>query len=293
MKKIYWLIFVTLGLLACAEDNGLGKIPSLTSEYTLPQGNSPADERIVDLHDKYGTYVLYDYTEADLKWVQVDINSTWNSYEYTEPDPQYAGNVLDLLEECWFKFYPAEFHGKFMPYKIFLTSTLKYVDSYSGTTTIMNTRVVQTQMVVGHCTEGVKDMSQADKIAFKNDLQSKLWGSWLSRFDIPAEFYAVSNYNGKANANPSDWNYARERGFVADSKGAEWSTVDPYPAKTLNVNADLDSFLSGMRNRTSEEWAEDLTYPLVKKKYDILRNYFLKNFNFDIQEIGDANVVTE
>lgn len=48
-----------------------------------------------------------------------------------------------------------------------------------------------------------------------------------------------------------------------------------------------------MRNRTSEEWAEDLTYPLVKKKYDILRNYFLEKFNFDIQKIGDANAVTE
>ena len=292
MKKIYWLMFVALGMLACAEDSKLGEIPSLTQEYTLPQGNSPADDRIVDLHDKYGTFVLYEYIEADLKWLQVDVNNTWGDYEYTQPNPLYAGNVLDLLGECWFRFYPAEFHEKFMPYKIFLTSTLKYV-AFTGAETMMNSRVVQTQMVVSHCSEEVKNMTQADKVAFKNDLQSKLWGSWLSKFDIPGEFYGVSNYYGKASSDPTNWNYARERGFVADSKGTEWSTQDPWPSSTLSESADLDAFLSGMRNRTSEEWAEDLTYPLVKKKYDILRNYFLEKFNFDIQKIGDANAVTE
>ena len=152
MKKIYWLMFVALGMLACAEDSKLGEIPSLTQEYTLPQGNSPADDRIVDLHDKYGTFVLYEYIEADLKWLQVDVNNTWGDYEYTQPNPLYAGNVLDLLGECWFRFYPAEFHEKFMPYKIFLTSTLKYV-SFTGAETMMNSRVVQTQMVVSHCSE--------------------------------------------------------------------------------------------------------------------------------------------
>lgn len=34
--------------------------------------------------------------------------------------------------------------------------------------------------------------------------------------------------------------------------------------------------------------ADDLQYPLVKKKYDLLRNYFIKNYGVDIQKIGDA-----
>lgn len=288
--KIYWLIFVVLGMFACAEDNKIGEVPSLTPEYTLPQGKSPADDRIVELYDKYGTYVLYDYTAADLQWLQVDFNgNTWTSYEYTAPDPQYAGGVLDLLEENVFRFYPVEFLKKYLPYKIFLTSTLKSV----GTETMINVRVVQTQMVVSNCAEGIEDISQADKVALKNELQAKLWNRWYSIFDIPREFYTVSYYNGAASADPADWNYARERGFIADSDGMEWSTKDPWPNPTLSETIDLDTYLTGMRNRTSEEWAEDLKYPLVKKKYEILRNYFLENFDFDIQKIGDANVLTE
>ena len=122
----------------------------------------------------------------------------------------------------------------------------------------------------------------------KRDIQNSLWGSWLNEFSIPKEFYKVSDYNGVASADPENWNYARERGFVADDKGKEWSAVDPWPSRTLNQATDLSYFLDGMRNRTSEEWLEDLKYPLVKKKYDILRNYFLINFNFDIPAFGDA-----
>ena len=39
---------------------------------------------------------------------------------------------------------------------------------------------------------------------------------------------------------------------------------------------------------TSEAWALDLEFPLVKKKYDLVRDYFLQKYDFDIQKIGDA-----
>ena len=43
-----------------------------------------------------------------------------------------------------------------------------------------------------------------------------------------------------------------------------------------------------MISRTSDEWASDLTYPLVKKKYDILQNYFLKTYNVNLKNIGNT-----
>ena len=47
------------------------------------------------------------------------------------------------------------------------------------------------------------------------------------------------------------------------------------------------SFITWLLTRSSEEWKEDLTWPLVKKKYDILRNWTQEEFGFDIQSIGD------
>lgn len=289
MKKfrIYGFLFIVLGFIACSEDNEIGDVPALAPEYTLPQGGSPADDRIVAFYNKYGTYILYDYLETDLKWMQTDVNNTWTNYSYTSPDTHYVGDMLDLLDKIWFRFYPEEFHKKFLPYKIFLASTLTYNNGF-GDVKNYNSRVVQSQMVISNCSEILTTLSDEAKLKLKRDIQNSLWNRWLNEFSIPNEFYKVSDYNWPASANPEDWNYARELGFIANNEGKEWSTEDPWPSPTLNQTTDLICFLDGMRNRTSEEWSEDLKYPLVKKKYDILRNYFLTNFNFDIQAIGDA-----
>ena len=36
-------------------------------------------------------------------------------------------------------------------------------------------------------------------------------------------------------------------------------------------------------------WATYLTFPLVKKKHDILQAYFLEKYGIDLQAIGNAN----
>lgn len=289
MKNIekYGLVLMMLGMIACSEDKGIGNVPALTDEYVLPQGHSSADARIVDIFEKWGTYILYEYTADDLRWLQVDANSMWEGYEYTIPDTSYVDEMVDFLEKAWFQFFPDEFHREFMPYKVFLVSELKYVDSYYGTESVYDARIVDSHMVIANCSEKLENMTSEEKLSFKLDIQSVLWAAWLSKFEIPEAFYEVSDYATIASVNPEDWNYARELGFVADADGVEWSTQDPWPSTTLSENADLDAFLSGMYSRTEEEWEEDLTYPLVKQKYDILRNYFLENYHFDIQSIGN------
>jgi len=57
---------------------------------------------------------------------------------------------------------------------------------------------------------------------------------------------------------------------------------------TLGDVLDLSAFIMSMISRTSDEWASDLTYPLVKKKYDILQNYFLKTYNVNLKNIGNT-----
>lgn len=86
-------------------------------------------------------------------------------------------------------------------------------------------------------------------------------------------------------------NYARTRGFVADytyGYANEWSGSLTSYTREQCEEMDAKAFIVGMVYRTSEEWASDLVYPLVKKKYDILRNYFFEEYNFDIQKVGDV-----
>ena len=98
MKKRYIIgIFIGSVLFcSCAKDSALGPDVSLERDYVLPQGKSPqADDRIVDLYEKYGSYFLYDFTLLDLNWNQV-ANST--SYKLALGDPAYAGDMLVLLD---------------------------------------------------------------------------------------------------------------------------------------------------------------------------------------------------
>ena len=107
MKKlnIYIITLCTFCCMACAEDKKIGEIEPLLPDYALPQGKSPADDRIVELYNKYGTYVLYEYSQLEFVYGF----STSYSYLYTLPDPQYVGDMLDLLEKIWFQYYPQYF----------------------------------------------------------------------------------------------------------------------------------------------------------------------------------------
>lgn len=55
----------------------------------------------------------------------------------------------------------------------------------------------------------------------------------------------------------------------------------------LAKKSDLYTFIECMLTRSSEEWEDDLAWPLVKKKYDILRNWIQKQYGFDIQVVGN------
>ena len=282
--RLYLILWSALLTGACAEDKQLGDVEPLEQGYVLPQGKSPADDRIVSLFDKYGTYFLYEYTEADFSWRQGGGSVI---YSYTAPDPLYAGNMLDLLDEIWFRFYPEEFHKKYMPRKVFLAGTL---ESGSGT---IYARVAQGQIAVGCCSSVLVDMPGEMKQAFKSELQRVLLRDWITRgiITIPDEFYAVSDYSYEADTdNPDSPDYARARGFVAMSNGAEWCGRVDWQTGMLPESEDLRYFIDSMVSRTAEEWASDLEYPLVQQKYDILREYILENYKIDLREIGNKTI---
>lgn len=290
MKKRYaiamliWSIF----LCSCSKDVALGPDVELERDYVLPQGGDPdADERIMDLYEKYGSYFLYDFTVADLNWNQV-ANSTL--YKLALGEPKYALDMLNLLDEVWLKFYPEEFLKKNLPYRIFMADTIYMVLSYMDRPTEC-VKTGDNSLAFGYMNEDVKNKTAAEKLELKNTVQSLFFDLLQTRkaISIPEEFYKISDYSTKASTDPNDADYARKRGFVANAQyGNEWCTYVNWQTKTLLPSDDLNYFLSSILRRTSEQWASDLTYPLVKQKYDILVDHFKKEYNLDLAKIGDA-----
>ena len=89
MNKLIVILVITIVffLSSCLEDKELGQIDQLTQEYELPQGKSPADNQIVELYNRFGSYFLYEFSKRDFEWTQVFNSSLKDSYVYTPADP--------------------------------------------------------------------------------------------------------------------------------------------------------------------------------------------------------------
>lgn len=280
--NIYLLTLIILWCVACSENDKLGEIEPLTPDYELPQGKSPADDRIVDYYNQYGSYILYDYTKLDFRY---DMPSS-SDITFVLPDPQYVGDMLDLLEDIWFEFYSTKFHKKCMPFKLFLSGELQmnYLTGFYN----MFSYSMGNSCYLGFCSDTLRKITPATKLQFKNDLQRNLWSLWLNgTVSVPEAFYEVSDYSYVTDDDVSSPNYARVRGFL-DIDGFEWSMYMQFQLLSGKKQSDLTSFVYAAIARTSSDLASDLAYPLVKKKYDILRDWLLEEYGFDLQKIGDT-----
>ena len=293
MKKlIQYLPMLLLGwCVGCAEDPAIKDIEPLTPDYELPQGESEADDRIVEMYEKYGTYVLYDYTEKDL-YYDTGIDQYMVIYEL--PDPQYVEDMMDLLDKVWFKVYPESFNQQTLPYQIFLTKKIEGLSAVTGE--VISEKTVYSgnhSFMVGKCDEKLKDFTQEEMRDFKNTLQVALWSFIIrqEKVEFPKEFFEISDYTSVAiKDDETSPDYARARGFLEgyNREGTTcWYTQLGYPSNTIDDGADLSTFIECMLTRSTEEWASDWEWPLIKEKYDILRTYFIEHYDVDLQEIGN------
>lgn len=303
MNKIILSIILALALVSCASDLSISEIEPLTPDYELPQGKSPADSRIVELYKKYGTYVLYEFPEKDFNWKLIDTSlgepeTPPVTYSYKPADPAYAGDILDLLEKSWFRFCKDEFLKKYFHQKVFLVSALQQgemdeEDEYRFIDFLIETH----HMVISNCSEKIRDKSDYEMRELRISLQESLLNSWMydKIGEAPNDFFKVSSYTSHAiDYDPDSEDFTRTRGFIfADKYGYEWSTylmgADFPEYSKWDMDQDLYHYIYALITRTSAEWADDLTYPLVKEKYDILIKFFLEKYGLDIQAMGNAD----
>ena len=128
-------------------------------------------------------------------------------------------------------------------------------------------------------------MTSDDKRSFKNYLQAVFLNYCITTgaVEVPQEFYTVSDYTADLYWESTE--KAREYGFVYNPQtDEEWSTV----YWSLSQSLDISAYVASLAYRTDSEWAEDLEYPLVRKKYELLVNAFTKA-GVDIKKIGNKD----
>lgn len=293
MRKMNFYLML-LGIawyaVACSGNDDIDGVEPLSLDYELPQGKSDADDRIVDYYEQFGTYILYDFSSVDYYY------GMSTRFQFNLPDPVYVGDMLDLLEEIWFDFYPEEFNKQYMPYKLMLTEYTQepWGDGYNQLFAVAGTNPAYCYSI-GFCTDTLQKLKPETKVYFKNEIQRRLWMDWVKRIELPEEFFAVSDYSTRVMAyDPNDENYARKRGFVADyvyGYDNEWSGSyvgnTSYDIEVIH-EYDARAYLTRMAAHPYADWASDLEYPLVKQKYDILNAWLVEHYGIHLQDVGNA-----
>ena len=307
MKNIFIAGSLAAMLFAsCKKDKAIGPPVEIKPDYILPQGAASAadNNRIQELFDTYGSYFLYVYTQKDFEWTQA--TSTGNSRIDTAvlANPQYVGQMLDLLDDVWLKFLPDAFRKKGgIPYRVFLADSIRqYRTGYPPGMEYLYTEIKVSGKAIGFAgmNSGLAVMTPAQKLAKKNAVTAAVWNYYLGNniIDIPAAFYNVSNYTAAApttplNAlNPANVEAYRQKGFLPNS----YNTVTQAPFEWHNgayswTNAksnDINSFIFNLTQRTDAQMAPYLDYPLIRQKWDILVNHFQTKYGIDVRAIGNA-----
>ena len=289
--RIYIRSLAILFLSGCAKDTQIGNIQVPGADYVLPQGgDAMADQRILKLYETYGSYFLYEFSEKDFNWTQISNSLGDDVFRFDPIEPGKVKNLLDLLQLTWFDFYDQEFLAHAMPIRIFLTETVQlqvrkfdwgiwdYILSWKD----VYARYLDNQIAISNVNKSVADMSAEEKRVYKSNLQSVFLESLVASATIvaPDEFIAISDYSN----NVDDTEEARNAGFVLNpTMDYEWS-IDG----NMTESNDLNAYLASLVFRTAKEWEDDLQYPLVKQKYDILVSWLKTEYGIDIVKIGNT-----
>lgn len=276
--------------------------------YSLPQGNAAYDQTIVDYYGKYGVYMLYKFTEKDAYWtptafkkpVQSIPGGAWSAgAEVEASDPAYITYQLALIKSKWFGFYTDKFLKKFLPTKILLC---KKVDSISNGFVFGGPTVVYVKQAkkvpafynydniqVNYGDETVKAMTVAQQRLFIYKTNLIFIQSIIARgLTVPTTEFATS-----ADYVTAMTTYAQSYGkgiivpYNAASAQLDWNAymtaMVTYSTVQLNTSTVItDSTPMGILNATKD------TNGQIKKRYNIVRNYYINEYGVDLQLIGNA-----
>lgn len=314
-KSIYiGLLLLLIFAAACYDEKDL-KPSGVTSSYSVPQGTHDYDDAIVDIYNRYGVYLLYKYTDKDTYWTPSGwmdgaLGETGKSgYIIAPVDENYVGEQVELIQDAWFDTYSDEFLKEFLPIKIMLCSDIDSVYMVWDFSSYPFKQVYEGKKVkawynydnicVSYGSEAVTQMTKADSLAFRHKMNQTLIESMIGRKkSVPLkEFEEITNYqtdniNYMSASNLWKLGVPRSVSYNVTVEN-DWKSFllmmvtfsEEFLTRTPEYNSDWDY--------TMQNW-DGILNPvkdvngLLKKRYDIVRDYFIENYNMDLQKIGNT-----
>lgn len=334
-NKIMAMMAVTVAALAltsCDYSEDALQPSDIKSAYRLPQGDHAYDQRIVDFYKKYGSSILYKFTDKDACWTPTG----WKSYQPDMESPAssvtgpvmtcaneaYIGQQLDLLDEVWFSKFNDKMLKDFLPAKILLCDKLDscYVNVVWDFSSYPYTQNPDPHadpvpawynfdnIAVAYGNANIGNLTAKDK-ALLQDRIMHLWPEYICTSILkPTEEFVSSAAYGKF-TNASYIKDCCAQGILSETYSAtpesDWRKfmimMLCYPESWLNddtiVVGQWDGWTHPEYGASSIHEPKDYqgiltsakdTNGLVLKRYKIVRQYFIDNYGFDLQSVGNA-----
>ncbi|MCX2452196.1 hypothetical protein OQX61_13060 [Pedobacter sp. PLR] len=313
-KRIYAIALLFIGftfLMACKKEKEV-IIPTETPEKTwvLPQGDHPFDQRIQSYYDRFGTFLLYKFTEQDVYW---NIGTNIQNYRTVPADETYIPEQLDLLDNTFFSNYQDSTLRKYLPIKMFLCSSVRLgttnpevnaflIGSNEAATITGTTMGGYQSFAVNWGRKAVlRIKTPIDSVTiFKNDVNFSFlkMGNITGKMGKSVDFLTSSDYTTILPATPAVPTAGTpvveryKRGFIGvgttiPTPNSDWYaylraiTSTPYEDLTNNTTPITDATYKGMLNGLKDPNG------LIKKKYNLMINFYKRQYNIDLQAIGN------
>jgi hypothetical protein len=306
MKQLLLYICLVSMLTACYKKEDSITPATEDQGYKVPQGNHGYDDYIVNFYKKYGKYLLYEFTDKDVYWtptawkVATFSNGVWfNGPEMVKADTTYVGDQLKLMDTTWFRYYSDAFLKTFLPVKIMLCKSVDsvYLAVVSLTPVTLGKGVTNVaswfnydniSVNYGNATAAGLTPAQVKKVGAKLHLVFMQSINERKMVTATSSFGAIANYTSTLTT-PA---LAYQQGIIypynsSPSANLDWAyfmiaMVSMNETALKTSTAATNTTFWGILNATKD------TNGRIRQRYNMVRNYYITNYNVDLQAIGNT-----
>lgn len=321
MKKtcIYAMMVAGLCLASCGYDEEALTPSGIEDGYKIASGDADYDKSIAEFYNKYGSCLLYEWTEKDAYWTP----SGWKNgqtgsyddggkegYMVFAPEKAYISKQLHVLDRLWFRLYSDEALKKLLPVKILLCSNVQEMEvSWVFTPTFQT--VYQgvdipayynyDNIAVSYASSRVDGLTVSDSLTICKALNTQFIESMIGREIIaaPAKFADGVDFTNASSIYTTPEFYSR--GIFPDTKSYSPNKENNWKKMLLMMVSFSEEHLTHVPETEISDWgySSDDFYDgilneqkdvngLFRQQYDAVRQYFIDNFGTDLQSVGDA-----
>jgi hypothetical protein len=257
--------------------------------YTLPQGDHPYDNEILDFYNTYGTFILYKWTTADFQYAVTGPLS--QQLQVFPADTNYVQQGLNFLHANLLDLYPDSFLKQTLPWRILLGSEIDSIMTVNSNTlltapvvdTVRNTSATsvsgQHQISLFQVDSVMPNLTPAQVAQARGWLNRAYWQQATSNnvVEIPPAFDSVTNYQ-----NVDDQNYV--------SMGVLYFHDDlSFATPSTDFIDYVFMITSTPFQQINATWFSPQTdvNGFIRGKYNIIVQYYLANYGVDLQAIGN------